>query len=209
MGTKEEDVGTGRCRGLKPYKSNDIIISCLEVFGLSSGASKVRPIKAIRTDCVTGEQKEVELAYEVIETDDGRKLFKLQGGPTGYESFHITQALIEEYRHAPQTCGDWIACSGTKGIYDKLVVPLAEMREALGIETEQKIALEQNKDKLRHILILDQDGYARIVFTKLVTTPEDYLSLKNKHREFLSRGETAWIVKGFKDLGGKQGEQNK
>lgn len=38
-----------------------------------------------------GDEMEVELDYEIVAVD-GRKVFNLIGGPTGYESFYIDDA---------------------------------------------------------------------------------------------------------------------
>ena len=69
--------------------------------------------------------------------DDGRKVFQLSG-PTGYEGFYIDEKTITDFRDASESCEGWLACFGTKGVYDKLLVPLNEMRKALGINSNQQ-----------------------------------------------------------------------
>ena len=88
-------------------------------------------IKGIRTDCITGKDKEVELEYEITR-EEGYEVFQLFGGPTGYESF-TTKPLgipgLERFEHTKEEMitHSWVACMGTKGSWDKLVIPKEEM----------------------------------------------------------------------------------
>jgi len=100
-----------------------------------------KPIKGIRTSCVTGEEREVDLRYEIkpcpyANQHDTRFVFHLDGGPTGYESF-----TIDEYI-ADVTCGirrGWTACAGTKGRWDKLFIPGEEMRRVFMEHLEKEM----------------------------------------------------------------------
>ena len=84
-------------------------------------------MEGILTDCHTGEERVVYIHYEVVETD-GKKVFKLLDGPTGYESFYMDS----EYNHLKNVCDNgWTACGGTAGVWDKLFIPAKEMKEAL------------------------------------------------------------------------------
>lgn len=89
-------------------------------------------VKGIRTDCVTKEQRTAEFGYEIFQHEDGKKVFQLIGGPTGYESFYIDDHMINALKD-PKRSG-WVACMGTDGVYDRLEISSAEMRKALGIE---------------------------------------------------------------------------
>jgi hypothetical protein len=84
-------------------------------------------MKGILTDCTTGKDREVEIYYEIIEIE-GKKVFQLINGVTGYESFYIDS----EYNHIENVSDNgWTACAGTKGVWDKLFIPAEEMKEAL------------------------------------------------------------------------------
>lgn len=84
-------------------------------------------IKGILTDCITNEEKEVDLEYE-IEMRDGRRIFTLLNGVTGWEGFYIDSEYsnLEEMKK----CG-WLACAGTPSRYNKLFIPAEEMQKAL------------------------------------------------------------------------------
>lgn len=88
-------------------------------------------MKGILTSLVSGDKKEVELDYEIA-TIDGRKVFNLVGGPTGYESFFIDDA--KTFRLSEN---GWIACMGTKYGYDRLFIHADEMRKVLGGEKNE------------------------------------------------------------------------
>ena len=89
-------------------------------------------MKGILTDCHTGVAQEIEIEYKIVEIE-GKKIFQLVNGPTGYESFYIDS----EYNHLDNVCENgWTACIGTAGIgiacvWDKLFIPAEEMKEAL------------------------------------------------------------------------------
>lgn len=93
-------------------------------------------LKGILTNCITEEVTTVELEYEIIEqfgesqegilTKNERRIFRLIGGVTGYESFYIDSDL----RNVKRMCEKgWCACAGTKGSWDKLVIPAEEMKK--------------------------------------------------------------------------------
>jgi hypothetical protein len=97
--------------------SKDYRIICKEMIGM----------KGILTDCITGNEKEIEIGYKIIDSENG-EIFELIGGVTGYESFYIKS----KYTPLNKICGfGWCACAGTKGKYDKLFIPAEEMRNAL------------------------------------------------------------------------------
>ncbi len=84
-------------------------------------------MKGILTDCNTGIEKGIYVDYEIVEIE-GKRIFQLIDGPTGYESFYIDS----EYNHLENVCENgWMACIGTGGVWDKLFIPAEEMREAL------------------------------------------------------------------------------
>jgi len=88
---------------------------------------KEEKMKGILTSCVSGEEKEVELDYEIV-TENGHKVFNLIGGPTGYESFRIDDA-----KKFKMSENGWTACVGTKYVYDRLFIPAEEMRKVLEV----------------------------------------------------------------------------
>ena len=84
-------------------------------------------MKGILTDCHTGVAQEIEIEYKIVEIE-GKKIFQLVNGPTGYESFYIHS----EYNHLDNVCENgWTACCGTAGVWDKLFIHAEEMKEAL------------------------------------------------------------------------------
>ena len=85
-------------------------------------------MKGILTSLASGDEIEVELDYEIV-TVDGRKVFNLIGGPTGYESFYIDDA-----KKFKMSENGWTACMGTKYVYDRLFIPAEEMKKALEVK---------------------------------------------------------------------------
>lgn len=85
-------------------------------------------MKGILTSLACGDEMEVELDYEIVIVD-GRKVFKLIGGPSGYESFNIADA--KKFKLSEN---GWTACMGTKYGYDRLFIPPEEMMKALEVE---------------------------------------------------------------------------
>lgn len=80
--------------------------------------------KGIRTHCVTNQEREVDLQWEVREKSEetslvGEHWLYLDGGPTGYESICLKgrYPLI-----AHEGSYKWCACAGTKGRWDELVI---------------------------------------------------------------------------------------
>ena len=80
-------------------------------------------IKGIRTNCITGEEKEVIVTLE--------KYFYMQplnewwvriigGGVTGFESFKVKGNDFST---------GWLACAGTKDRWDELYIPAEEMQK--------------------------------------------------------------------------------
>ena len=84
-------------------------------------------MKGILTNCVTNEEKEVELVYE-ISIRNGERVFSILNGVTGWESFHIDSQYTN--LNGMKESG-WLACAGTPRRYDKLFVPAEEMQKVL------------------------------------------------------------------------------
>lgn len=107
-------------------------------------------IKGILTNCVTNEEKEVELDYE-IKLQDGRRIFSLLNDVTGWESFCIDDEYsdIEGMKES-----GWLACAGTPRKYDKLFIPAEEMKKALvEIErTPKSILIIQKQNELKNLI---------------------------------------------------------
>lgn len=84
-------------------------------------------IKGLRTNCLTGKTEDVELIYSVRGRNN-KRLFRLHGGVTGYESFYIEDAgmSLDDLMNY-----GWVACAGIKDGQDKLVIPAPEMRRVL------------------------------------------------------------------------------
>lgn len=115
-------------------------------------------MKGILTNCVTSEEKEVELEY-LIELRDGKRIFSLLNGVTGWESFCIDSEYsnIEEMKE----CG-WLACAGTPRRYDKLFISAEEMKKAfIEIEKILKSTLIIQKQKELKNLIHQIDAKRR------------------------------------------------
>ncbi len=93
----------------------------------------------ILTDCIDGSKKKIELKYEIKKNYEGRRIFCLLNGVTGYESFIIDNGYIDlpewiktSFLNNPieRMCEKgWLACAGTKGKYDRLYIPASEMKK--------------------------------------------------------------------------------
>jgi hypothetical protein len=82
-------------------------------------------VAAIRTDCFSGQERQVTVTLLVKTGNDGcHYVFIDRGGPTGYESAQYDRL----YREGEES--GWNACSGTKGRWDRLVVPRSSLRIA-------------------------------------------------------------------------------
>jgi hypothetical protein len=81
-------------------------------------------IRGTRTDCHTGESRDVECELELRETARfGWIVLLTKGAITGFEYFSATEGA---------RFGDgWNACVGTKDEYDSLAFTGSEMRRAL------------------------------------------------------------------------------
>lgn len=82
-------------------------------------------MKGKLTNCVTGEVTEIELDYYVEPacTDD-KRIFKLIGGVTGYESFYLKEEYIQKIIK-----NGWYANARTKNKYDGLHIAAEEMKK--------------------------------------------------------------------------------
>jgi len=81
-------------------------------------------IKGIRTDCVTGEAREVEVNFSLTPIEDNF-IFTLLNGPTGYEAFYLNERTVKKLSEI-----GWIACIGTPGKWDRLFISAEEMKKA-------------------------------------------------------------------------------
>lgn len=68
-------------------------------------------------------------------TYDGR-VVQLRGGPTGYENF------IAEDRRPEHRGRDWVACFGTKGVYDRCVIDGRSLNAALASFGLEEVATD-------------------------------------------------------------------
>jgi hypothetical protein len=88
-------------------------------------------VTAIRTHHTTGVETTVEIVCGIRTDGSGRRIFEIvEGGPTGYEDFHV-DGFLEVRKRKGITTLAWTACMGTKGRWDKLVVPHESMVKAL------------------------------------------------------------------------------
>lgn len=89
---------------------------------IERGISKEDPSKSISVP-----QNVIWVIYERPNAKEGRQfLFKLlEGGITGYESFYIDSYVYEDILRATRAKEEdyWVACAGTAGSWDRLVVP--------------------------------------------------------------------------------------
>ena len=97
-------------------------IRAIEINGVAGPNMKVK-VNAVRTNCITGEEKEVIVTLE--------KYFYMQplnewwvciigGGVTGFESFKVKGNDFST---------GWLACTGTKDRWDELYIPAEEMQK--------------------------------------------------------------------------------
>jgi len=98
-----------------------------------------KKIKALRLNLTTGVMTEVELEYEIlICIIQPLGVFQLCGGPTGYESF-----LIEDFVRYGYGDGGWVACAGTKGVWDRLEIDSEELERVMREEGISKISIKE------------------------------------------------------------------
>lgn len=93
-------------------------------------------LSALGEECDRTWETQVRLYLE--EDAQGRKLVRIEGGPTGLEAFELTPANVQ----ALQT-QSWVASRGERGRSDRLVVPsrsLACFFAAHGIEVVAEVA---------------------------------------------------------------------
>ena len=105
-----------------------------------------RKIKGIRTDCIYNFDYGVELEYEIKKGS-----FFLIGGPTGYESFVLEDALKDKEQLMRLFIYGWCACGGTSGVWDKLYIKGNEMRKVFIQEglINDKINYDEIDPKIR------------------------------------------------------------
>ena len=83
---------------------------------------------------MSGKVSEVEVRYEITYNKDNQPVFELRDGPTGYEAFRMDEKNVSRILE-----NGWVACMGTKNVWDKIFIPADEMRKAF----EKLIAAEQ------------------------------------------------------------------
>lgn len=92
--------------------------------------NKTCTVTAVRTNCSTGVATTVEIACAIRVDAVARRIFEIvEGGPTGYESFIVDNALEVRRRKGDDSL-EWVACMGTEGRWDRLVVPHESMAKA-------------------------------------------------------------------------------
>lgn len=97
-------------------------------WGLVKGAEQsFVKCKARRISCTSEEEKEVELTLTAKYHGSGLNSYWLMivdGGVTGYEGVEFRLDIIERTSRT-----GWCACAGTKGRWDKLVIPARGMEK--------------------------------------------------------------------------------
>lgn len=81
--------------------------------------------------CPSSEIYEFEIDTEVGK--DRPAIFRLIGGPTGYESFYMHDFAVKGMSEK-----GWTACAGTKGRWDRLSFSPEEMLKAFSMPEEAK-----------------------------------------------------------------------
>lgn len=99
---------------------------------LGSRVEGKQKITGIRTDCITGAEKRVELEYYVKLGVLFKLWFHITPGVTGYESCEFSPDVNRSLRE-----GGWSACSGARGRWDGLFIPVEEMEKAISDIEEQ------------------------------------------------------------------------
>jgi len=81
-------------------------------------------VPAMRTRLATTgeEEKNVEVTFAISEIKGDKVLSIVKGGVTGYEGFYVKYGNIPRMR-----ISGWLACMGTKGSWDRLMVPAESM----------------------------------------------------------------------------------
>jgi len=80
-------------------------------------------IKGIRTNCITGEEKEVIITLEKYYHASNLNSWWvriIKGGVTGYESLEVSRMAFSR---------GWLACGGTKDRWDRLYIPADQMQK--------------------------------------------------------------------------------
>lgn len=108
-----------------------------------------KPIKGFRTNCITGHKEEVSLKYLFETRPDGRTIFTLFGGVTGYESFTIDEYLDLDMCFSK----GWYACAGTKGRWDSLFIPAEEMVSAFESHTKEEMEFYRDSRTIPDYLV--------------------------------------------------------
>jgi len=85
--------------------------------------------KAIKTNCVTGIPKITEVGFVIR----GEWLYISKGGITGFES-----ARFKELTENNRIWDRWMACMGTHRRYDRLEVPIVEIKRFLKNESQKE-----------------------------------------------------------------------
>lgn len=87
------------------------------------------------TDCNSGDVSTRAYDFETWhdEEEGAPAIFRILGGPTGYESFYMHDFAVKGMRK-----GGWTACAGTKGQWDRLSFSPEEMSKAFDTIEEAK-----------------------------------------------------------------------
>ncbi len=91
-------------------------------------SDKTGTLSGIRTSCVTGESREVEVEYELrVGYDLQVWLYIVKGGVTGHESAPLLK-MVRNMEAGDVT--EWPACAGTPMKWDRLVITGASIIRA-------------------------------------------------------------------------------
>ncbi len=88
--------------------------------------SDCKKLVTARTDLSTDVETLVTMDCEIRTKVSGERWFYIFPGVTGYESFELTKESVEDVCKI-----GWVACKGTKGSWDRLVIPAEELRQVL------------------------------------------------------------------------------
>ena len=103
-------------------------------------------VTGVRTDCRTGQKREVKVGWYIRRPKEGylagSTWLHLVGGPTGYESFEIT----EENTRMLSDSG-WNACAGTKNTWDSLGISAEEMRKVFSVLYANSLSTKSTEEQ--------------------------------------------------------------
>jgi len=94
-------------------------------------------LTALRTDCMTGKQKETSVELTLEPGLSGLVIKITKGGVTGYESFYYNDFLKDWNENK-----GWPACWGTEGRWDRLEISASEMTRAMNLFNKIKTTID-------------------------------------------------------------------